>query len=167
MTNIRRHFKQGQTYFLTHVTHQRNPILIEHVDLLWNALEKTGLNKSYHLHAWAILPDHFHMLIDPLELDVPNLMRRIKLIFSAGYRTKHSLKSGRLWQNRYWDHIIRDELDMNRHIDYIHYNPVKHGLTNNPFSYKHTSIHEYAKRGVYKKDWGCQSNPTHDGEYGE
>jgi len=167
MAKLRRYFKPGQIYFLTHVTHLRKPILVNNVDLLWRAFERTGLDEAYNLLAWAILPDHCHLLIDPQDCNLANLTRRIKLTFSAGYRSKYRLTSGRLWQYRYWDHIIRDETDMNNHIDYIHYNPVKHGLVNDPFAYAHTSIHDYAKRGVYQKDWGCNNDPTIAGSYGE
>ncbi|MBN4072364.1 transposase [bacterium AH-315-F03] len=167
MTNIRRHFAKGQVYSLTHVTHKRRPILVENADLVPSAFKRTGVGKDYKLLAWSILPDHLHLLIDPLDSDLANLTRRIKLIFSAGYRSKYKLKFGRLWQYRYWDHIIRDDIDMNNHIDYIHYNAVKHGLVIDPFEYEYSSIHEYAERGLYQRDWGCNSDPTVAGNYGE
>ena len=167
MTNIRRYFRDGQICFLTHVTHTRAPILLDNFDLLWKAFEETGILESDRLLAWAALPDHVHMLLDPKGLHVPNLVRRIKLKFSASYRTKLGLSSGRVWQYRYWDHIIRDQTDFNNHVDYIHYNPVKHGLTCDPFSYEYSSIHAYFKRGVYARDWGVNEDPTVPGDYGE
>jgi len=69
------------------------------------------------------------------------------------------------WQNRFWDHIIRNQDDINKHIDYIHYNPVKHGLTARPFSWEHSSIHEY--KDYYGADWGVEEKPEFGDEYGE
>jgi putative transposase len=77
------------------------------------------------------------------------------------------LAGGRIWQRRFWDHIIRNEADLNRYIDYIHYNPVKHGFAQSPFSYLHTSIHEYQKEGYYQADWGAKETPGFKGDYGE
>ena len=140
---------------------------MDHVDLLWKAFERTGMNESYQLLAWVILPDHLHLLLDPRKQDVAKLTKRIKLIFSAGFRSRHGLTSGRLWQYRYWDHIIRDQVDLNRYADYIHYNPVKHGLVIDPFDYEHSSIHLFAKDGSYREGWGRSEDPTTAGEYGE
>lgn len=167
MTNIRRYFAKGQMYFLTHVTFERQPILVDNVDLLWKAFNQNGVNDSYRLLAWSILPDHLHLLLDPQEQDVAKLTKRIKLIFSAGFRSRHGLTSGRLRQYRYWDHIIRDQDDLNRHADYIHYNPVKHGLVKDPFDYEHSSMHLFAKEGIYRRGWGRCKDPTTAGEYGE
>ena len=130
-------------------------------------LKRAGMNESYRLLAWVILPDHVHVVFDPQKQDVAGLTKRIKLKFSAGYRSRHGLTSGRLWQYRYWDRIIRDQDDLNRHIDYIHYNPVKHGLVKDPFDYDHSSIHQYAEQGIYHTGWGRNEDPTSAGTYGE
>jgi putative transposase len=92
-------------------------------------------------------------------------MHDFKITYSRRYRDKY--KPGRVWQNRFWDHIIRDENDMHRYIDYIHYNPVKHGLVNNPFNYAHSSLSEYAKTRSYTPDWGVKDAENPDGEFGE
>jgi len=76
--------------------------------------------------AWAILPDHFHVIIDSPDGDTPKIVQRVKLSFSLQWQ-RLSGRNGPIWQHRYWDHIIRSEEDMKRHVDYIHYNPVKHG----------------------------------------
>jgi putative transposase len=75
--------------------------------------------------------------------------------FSALWLKRLGQKSGRVWQNRFWDHIIRDEKDWNCHVEYIHYNPVRHGLVTSPFEWKQSSIHEFYKRGFYARDWGA------------
>jgi putative transposase len=113
------------------------------------------------------MPDHFHIIIDPLENEISNTMQRIKMGFATRYRKRKGLKSGRVWQNRFWDHILRNESDMNRHIDYIHYNPVHHGYNKSPFTWKHSSIHEYLKSGQYMPDWGIIENISLNEDFGE
>jgi putative transposase len=72
-----------------------------------------------------------------------------------------------VWQNRFWDHIIRDQEDMNRHIDYVHYNPVKHGMVTDPSRYDDSSFSAYVREGCYQSDWGVVGEPTMIGEFGE
>ncbi len=74
---------------------------------------------------------------------------------------------GKIWQRRFWDHVIRDQNDLNKHIDYIHYNPVKHGLIKSPFEWEYSSIHNFCAEGYYSLDWGVKDKPDMDGEYGE
>jgi putative transposase len=167
MTNIRRYPEKGSIYFLTHVTYNRQSILVANFDILWESLLEAKSEYAFDLIAWVVLPDHFHLLIDPRECDLSKLMRKIKLTFSGKYRRKYELMSGRVWQYRFWDHIIRDQDDMNRHIDYIHYNPVKHGLVNFPSDYKNSSFSTYFDRGIYTSDWGVRENFVFDGDFGE
>jgi len=167
MTNIRRYFKKGNIYFLTHVTYNRIPILVQNIDLLWQAFQSMKNDFPFEMIGWVMLPDHFHIIIDPREDNLSNLMRRIKLSFSGNFRKRAGLTCGRVWQYRFWNHIIRDGEDMNRHIDYIHYNSVKHGLVKSPFEYPHSSIHKYFSEGYYDKDWGIKDDPTRGENYGE
>ena len=74
--------------------------------------------------------------------------------FGAKYRGEESLRAGRIWQNRFWDRIIRDEADLRSHIDYIHYNPVRHKLVKSPFDWQNSSIHWDRYKDVYATDWG-------------
>ncbi|SYZ74497.1 transposase (fragment) [Candidatus Zixiibacteriota bacterium] len=120
----------------------------------------------YDLVAWAIMPDHMHLLINPKRAEMPGIMRKIKLGFSAEYRKKLNANRGRIWQNRYWDHIIRNESDLNRHMDYIHYNPVKHGMVEDPFEYKYSSLSHYYEQGTYERKWGVKEIKF-DGDFGE
>jgi len=78
-----------------------------------------------------------------------------------------NLASGRVWQNRFWDHIIRNQEDLNRHIDYIHFNPVKHGFVKSPFDWSHSSIHKYHAEGFYTRGWGLIDTLKFKGEFGE
>ncbi|MBN2227124.1 MAG: transposase, partial [candidate division Zixibacteria bacterium] len=121
----------------------------------------------FNIIAWVVLPDHAHIVLDPMKSDIPKLMRKIKLAFSKNYRIKAGMKSGRVWQNRYWDHIIRDQNDFNRYIDYIHYNPVKHNLVLDALDYEYSSLSEFMKNGLYPPNWGKKDTLTFDGDFGE
>ncbi len=87
---------------------------------------------------------------------ISKVMHAFKISFSRQIRDK--VRSGKVWQNRFWEHVIRDEQDLNRHLDYIHYNPAKHGLVKNPFDYPHSSLHTYFERGMYEKNWRYQED---------
>ena len=104
--------------------------------------------------AWVVLPDHFHLILSPKEKVLDRYIHDFKLSFGSIYRKSNNLNSGNLWQSRFWDHIIRNQNDMNTHIDYIHYNPVKHGYTDDPFKWEFSSINKFSKEGVYQPDWG-------------
>ena len=167
MHNVRRYFKEGNTYFLTHVTFERLPILVDNCDLLWRAIDKYKDRQPLDVIAWAILPDHWHVLLDPKCNDVASLMKKIKLSFAQTYLKRKEMISGRVWHNRYWDHIIRDQQDLNRHVDYIHYNPVKHGLASSSAAYEHSSFSEFVSNGLYDCSWGRVDSVKIDGEFGE
>ena len=113
------------------------------------------------------MPEHFHIIINPFRNDLSDIMHRIKLSFGAKYRRKHNKISGRIWQNRYWNHVIRDEADFKNHLNYIHYNPVKHKLVKSPFDWEYTSLHKYFEERFYASDWGVDDKLIFDGAYGE
>ena len=167
MTNIRRYFRENDIVFITNVTYNRIPILIDNFDLLWNAIQKHIINESVELIAWSVLPDHFHLLLSSNNINISNLMRKIKLSFSGNYRVAHKMKSGRIWQYRFWDHVIRNQEDLNRHIDYIHYNPVKHKIVGNPIKWKYSSFHKYRSEGFYSDDWGVKEKLKFNFDFGE
>ena len=167
MSVLKRYYSEGNAYFIANVTFERKPILIDCIDLFWESLNKTKLKLKFELVAWVILPDHFYLLLTPHNCTPSDILHRLKLSFGSLYRKRFELAEGRIWQSRFWDHVIRNETDLNRHIDYIHYNPVKHGLTKSPFDYRHSSIHEYHKSGCYQDDWGVIDMPDIEGEYGE
>ena len=165
MTNIRRYFKPGSVYFLTHVTQNRKPILVDNFDLLKESVKSVRQEYPFDLIAWVVLPDHCHLLINPLDYQLSSLMRKIKLQFSSKYRSRVGLIKGQVWQNRFWDHVIRDEIDMTTHFDYIHINPAKHGLVENPFGWPYSSAVKYVEQGFYSDDWS--GTDSFDGEFGE
>ena len=149
MKKFRRYFRYGDICFITNVTYERAPLLIENIELFEEALANTKSKCPIELIAWVILPDHHHFIIDPGIHNVSNIMQRLKLSFASLCRKAEGFRSGRIWQNRFWDHIIRDEDDLCRHIDYIHFNPVKHGIVKSPFAWKHSSVFQYYP----EEDW--------------
>jgi putative transposase len=167
MTNIRRYFEEGQTCFLTHITHNRIPILVDHFDLLWPALKSARSRHGLILNAWSVIPDHIHMLVEVGETDVSATIRRFKLSFSTNLRTRLGMREGRIWQYRFYDRIMRDQEDLNTHVNYIHYNPVRHGLIDNPFEWKYSSAADYLKDGFYAADWGVREPIEFEGDFGE
>ena len=154
-------------YFVTCVIYRRRALLLDHVDIFWESVHFAQEVIPFDMIAWSILSDHFHLIVKPPEKDLSEIMRRMKLKFSGLYRSLYGLARGRIWQHRFWDHIIRNRDDMNHHLDYIHYNPVKHGLVRSPFEYQHSSIHQYLENGHYQSDWGLVEPTGFDGEYGE
>jgi putative transposase len=167
MSKLRRFYKNGNVFFVTNVTYERKPILLDNADILKAALRKYTESTQTELIAWVIMPDHFHTVIDTGAGSLSDILHRVKLSFASSYRKQAGMYRGRVWQNRFWDHVIRDQSDLNKHIDYIHYNPVRHGLVQRPLSWKHSSIHEYAEDGVYRDDWGVKSALSLVGEFGE
>jgi putative transposase len=167
MSILRRYHRQGNAYFITNVTHRRRPLLVDNIDLLWKAFDAAKRGTPLDITAWVVLPEHFHMVIDPKEHHISNLLQRIKMSFGVLWRRRVNVASGRVWQHRFWDHIIRDQVDLNAHVDYIHFNPVKHGYANSAFEWQHSSIHEYRKKGFYSSDWGMMDEVTFEGEFGE
>lgn len=167
MSVLRRYHGTRSVAFITCNTYRRRPILIEYADIFWRAIEVAKRQASFELIAHVILPDHFHLIIDPGTSEFDNIIQRIKMSFGGKLRHVTRVRSGRIWQHRYWDHIIRDQVDMNRHIDYVHYNPVKHGHVESPWAWKHTSIHRYLAEGLYERDWGTKETMNFEGDFGE
>ncbi len=158
MKSLRRIIIPDRYYFITSVTFNREALLLHDIEMFWHSW------KDEQLYAWVLLPDHFHMILKPSAGDISKTLHRFKVTYSKRYRDKY--RQGRVWQNRFWDHVIRDQEDMNRHLDYIHYNPVKHGLAVSPNSYPHSSLSLLTKEGQYEEDWG-ETELQFDGEYGE
>ena len=166
MKKFRRYFRYGDICFITNVTYRRIPVLIEHIDLFQKAQNNVKSNTPFELIAWIILPDHHHFIIDPVRQNISNIMQRLKMSFASLYRKAHGIRSGRVWQNRFWDHIIRDEDDLRRHIDYIHFNPVKHGIVKSPFEWKHSSVFQFFPEEDWRFDLEL-AEKFENGDFGE
>jgi len=167
MSKLLRYYSKGNVYFITMVTHNRHKILVSYFPMFWNCFLKIKQKYNVKIIAWIVLPDHFHLIIDPIKSEVQDFIHDYKWSFSSLYRKENNLKSGTVWQRRFWDHIIRDQVDLKHHIDYIHYNPVKHGLVENPVEWKYSSFIEYFEKGYYDKGWGVTSKIKFEGDFGE
>jgi putative transposase len=163
MVRYRRNFVPGGTFFFTvTLADRRSFALIEHISTLRAAFRKTRGERPFAIDAIVILPDHLHTIMTlPLaDTDFSGQWRRIKSLFSrqiaARDETVRTNLKGEysLWQRRFWEHTVRDEEDFARHVDYIHYNPVKHGLASRVRDWPYSSFHQYVRQGVLPEDWG-------------
>lgn len=154
---IRRWYVPNAVYFITSVTQDREPLFAEPfaLALLRDTMRYTKVYYPFTMVAYVFLPDHFHLLIQvPESTNISNLMQSVQRNFTLDYKKILSIETPlHLWQRGFWDHVIRDERDLERHFDYIHYNPVKHGLVSKPSEYPHSSFLEYVKRGWYGAAW--------------
>ena len=170
----------GASYFFTLTLAERrgSDLLIRHVDALRQAFTKVRARHPFMIEAIVILPDHLHALWRMPEDDGDYTLRwrLIKAHFSRqmpeGERVSRSRAVKRergIWQRRYWEHQVRDENDWARHTDYIHYNPVKHGLVARPSDWPHSSLHRFVREGRLPADWGAGMKLTrHDSDgFGE
>ena len=138
MPNYHRNRVAGGTYFFTaNLRDRRSDLLVAHIVTLREAARQTRRWAPFHIDAFVVLPDHMHCIwtLPEGDADYPSRWRAIKVAFSKALpaieeRTEILLKRGErgIWQRRYWEHTIRDERDYAVHLDYVHFNPVKHGL---------------------------------------
>ena len=156
MPNYRRAYVKGGTFFFTVVTHNRRPIFADKyaVDLLKGSFKRVMRMYPFEIDSIAVLPDHLHCIwsLPEGDSDFSTRWRFVKSNFTRSY--DGSLKEGGIWQRGFWEHMIRDEADLNMHRDYIHYNPVKHGLVDSPANWEHSSYNAFVSKGIYPKDWG-------------
>ncbi|TAK64947.1 transposase [Methylobacter sp.] len=177
MVLYRRNRLAGGTYFFTVTLRDRkSALLTEQIDLLREAVQRTRLAKPFMIEAWVVLPEHMHTIwtLPPGDSDYSTRWRSIKGYFSHQL-AKSTLIPGRnakgeydFWQRRFWEHTIRDESDFSRHVDYIHYNPVKHGYVQRVCDWPHSSFHRFVAKNIYPRDWGGGGNDlVGQYEYGE
>jgi len=160
--DYRRLYQPGGHYFFTVVTANRRSLLVDHVDRLRAAFRYTMEKRPFDLEAIVILPDHLHALWRlPLgDADFSTRWMLVKRKFSTGLPTGPLNPSGKskrekgIWQRRFWEHLIRDETDWRRHMDYIHYNPVKHRLVDKARDWPFSSFRRFVANGWYDEDWG-------------
>lgn len=154
--NYRRLFIQDSLVFITIVTNDGVPLLVKNIDLLKRAYINVRKYYNFKLIAYSIQPDHIHFIIKPNCIgDYPKIVKSFKYsitkLFNVGLVNPTYKK---LWQNRYFEHTIINEEDLNRHLDYIHYNPVKHGFSKNPKEWKYSSFQKFVKNNLYNVNWG-------------
>jgi putative transposase len=155
MPRYRRHFAPGQTLFLTIACHARQPWLGDEGvrDIVLMALRDVRSRYPFRHLGHVLLDDHLHLMLSPATgTQVPRLVSCFKLAVQA--RLPVLVPPRRLWQRRYYDHVIRDAGDFSRHLDYLHFNPVKHGLVEHAAAWPWSSLRAWIERGMYAEDWG-------------
>ncbi len=160
--DIRRYHMPGAVYFTTCVNFERRPIFsnTDSASLLMDTLSQVRQIHPHRLHAYIILPDHFHFLLEPLDCTISKIIQSLRRNFTLSYKRHHRIRDNlTLAQHRFFDHVIRNQEDMNRHLDYIHFNPVKHGLTDKPERWPHSSYMDFVKQGHYQIGWGWKEIP--------
>ncbi|MDR2196055.1 MAG: transposase [Gallionellaceae bacterium] len=164
MTEYRRAWLPGGTWFFTVVLADRqSSLLVENIEYLRTSYAEVRQNHPFKTVAMVVLPEHLHVIwtLPPGDTDYATRWRLLKTGFShripAGEYRRPSLvqKAERgIWQRRYWEHLIRDEDDLRRHVDYIHFNPVKHGHVQRAQDWSFSTFGRYVAKGLLPRDWG-------------
>ncbi|WP_374089193.1 transposase [Methylomicrobium lacus] len=176
MTQYRRVYAPGATWFFTVnlAERKRNTLLVDKIDPLRQAFRKVKQRHPFDINAIVVMPDHLHCIWTLPEVDTDysirwNLLKgQFSRSLEKGERISASRMSKRergIWQRRFWTHLITDQEDFNRHVDYIHWNPVKHGIVKQVADWPYSSFHHYVRLGVYPETWG--HNGKFDFEAGE
>ena len=164
MTNYRRNFVLGGTFFFTvNLLDRKRTLLIDYIDELRTSFKAVATEQPFIIDAIVILPDHLHAIFTlPLsDTDYSNRWRKIKSYFSRSIAVDENISKSRqskgergIWQRRFWEHTIRDDIDLKQHIDYIHFNPIKHGYCEKSIDWPYSSFQRFVDKDVYPKDWG-------------
>lgn len=179
MATYRRAIQPGGCFFFTVCTERRQRLLTEPpvIAALRAAFLTVKREHPFTIDAIVVLPDHLHTIWTLPQDDAAyalrwNLIKRkasaaardlVSVKLRASHRARHEIG---LWQRRYWEHQIRDDLDFARHVDYIHWNPVKHGHVERAADWPHSSFHKYVQRGDLPIDWASASE-FDDDRFGE
>lgn len=151
--HYKRLFIQNGLIFLTIVTNNRVPILISNFQLLQSSFQKVIQYYKFDLVAYSVQYDHIHCIIKPLSIEeYPKIVKSFKYSFTKNVGLVNPTYS-KVWQNRYWEHTIRNEEDLNKHLDYIHYNPVKHGYVQFVKDWEYSSFHKFVEQNLYDESW--------------
>jgi putative transposase len=178
MSRYRRANIEGGMYFFTvTLADRRSNLLVEQIDLLRRAYRTVMHSIPVETIAICILPEHLHAVwqLPPDDSDFSKRWQHIKAGFSQAlpadpWRSESKLRRGEkgIWQRRFWEHLLCDKDDLQKHIDYIHYNPVKHSLVKKVADWPYSSFHQYVRRGILPADWaGRQDNDCESFNYGE
>ncbi len=167
MPDYRRNRVPGGTYFFTvNLLERRSDLLIRHIHELREAIREVRRPRPFHIDAWVILPEHMHCIwtLPEGDDDYSSRWKAIKIRFAKQipimeYRSRVRIRKGErgLWQRRFWEHTIRDERDYAAHMDYVHINPVKHGLVERVRDWPYSTFHRYVEIGMYSEDWASHS----------
>lgn len=171
MPEYRRANISGSTVFLTLVTYQRQKLFAipDNIIKLKKSCAATIAERYFTIDAAVILPEHIHFIwnLPPDDSDYSYRVGRMKVLFTRALRGANNLpddvcmsrrkhRESNVWQRRFYEHTIRDEVDLRKHLDYLHFNPVKHDLVKCVHDWEYSSFHRGVQRGVYDREWGCQ-----------
>jgi putative transposase len=166
----------GGTFFFTvNLADRSSRLLIDHIDLLRDAVRNVRRAHPFDFVAMVVLPDHLHAIwvLPAGDRDYPLRWSLIKSGFSRRLRMFEPISQPRrrkrergIWQRRYWEHRIRDDADLERHVEYIHINPVKHGYVQAPVEWLYSSIHRYIRQGLLSPEW-AGGDERGEAEFGE
>jgi putative transposase len=164
MPDYRRYRVPGGTYFLTiNLLERRSDLLVRHIDALREAVRRTRRERPFHIDAWVVLPEHMHCIITlpSGDDDFSNRIKAMKIRFVRAVpaterrsRTRVARGERGIWQRRFWEHVIRGDPDYARHMDYVHYNPVKHGHVAAVRDWPYSTFHRLVDAGLYSHNWG-------------
>jgi putative transposase len=166
---------QGSIFFFTVVLAERpSNLLLDEIDRLRQTYRTVQQRRPFETIAICVLPDHVHAVwaLPEGDADFSTRWSLIKSGFSRGLdprrrsASKVRKREKGIWQRRYWEHAIRDDADLERHVDYIHFNPVKHGHVTRVADWSHSSFHRYVERGLLAADWGGDMKAM-QGSFGE
>lgn len=176
MSDYRRWYVPGGTYFFTVVCYARHPFFhsLTAIQQLGDAMREIRDELPWSTLACVLLPDHLHAVwtLPSGDSDFSTRWQNLKSTFtrtwldSGGYEvpvTPAQKKKGNrgIWQKRLWEHLVRDEEELDAMVDYIHYNPVKHGYVQRPIDWKWSTFHRFVQVGHYDPQWGAGAEPTH------
>ena len=176
MVRYRRNLVAGGTFFITATLADRNSrALVDHIQALRNAIRETRQRHPFAIDAIVILPDHVHVVMTLPEGDANfsirwSLIKRrfTNSISKAGVSIpRRGNDETAVWQRRFWEHTIRDEGDFKKHVDYIHFNPVKHGHVARVDDWPHSSFHWFVRLGLLPKDWAGDMRQFEGRNFGE
>ncbi|RUM94202.1 MAG: transposase [Thiothrix sp.] len=163
MPDYRRFRIPGGCYFFTvNLLDRKSALLVDQIDLLRESVRIVKQRYPFHIDAWVVLPEHMHCIwtLPPNDDNFSGRWREIKKAFSRALpknETRSTVRVRRnergIWQRRFWEHAIRDERDYAAHMDYIHFNPVKHGWVERVCDWRYSSFHKLVRKGVYARDW--------------
>jgi len=177
--DYRRHRVPGGCYFFTVNLLERrgNDLLTRHIDFLRDAVRLVRRSRPFTIDAWVVLPDHLHCVwtLPPDDDDFATRWRVLKSVFarslpSGERRSDARLRKGErgIWQRRFWEHSIRDDDDFAAHLDYVHFNPVKHGYVGEPAAWPYSTFKSSVRRGLYPEGWrGPAEGAVADKQRGE
>jgi putative transposase len=167
----------GGTYFFTvNLAERGRRLLVDYIDVLRASVKNVKHRHPFHIDAFVVMPDHLHAVwtLPTRDADFATRWMLIKAGFSRHIAHGERRNASRIakgergiWQRRYWEHLIRDELDYERHVDYVHYNPVKHGYVLRAADWPYSSIHRYIAHGMIDCSWGSRVEIKDGDDYGE